>query len=249
MASLLQRMPMKVRCGIRELRILSPACFLIAALATLESMTTDKTSETNPSAAVSTTPPKRSAWRENAQILLIAVILAILIRIFVAEPRFIPSDSMQPTLQVGDRLVVEKLSYHVRPPQRGDIVVFDPPPQLQIQGYAKDQAFIKRVIATPGQTVQVKDGQVFVDQTPLVEPYIAEAPEYRWGPQQVPDGHLFVMGDNRNNSNDSHVWGFLPKQNIIGRAWVRFFPFKRFGVVDAAAEAAVRTSNSASSRR
>lgn len=231
-----------------ELPILSPACILMAALATLESMTTDKTSETNPSAAVPTTSPKRSAWRENAQILLIAVILAILIRLFVAEPRFIPSDSMQPTLQIGDRLVVEKLSYYVRPPAAGDIVVFDPPPQLQLQGYAKDQAFIKRVIATPGQTVQVKNGQVFVDQTPLTEPYIAEAPEYSWGPQQVPENQLFVMGDNRNNSNDSHVWGFLPKNYVIGRAWVRFFPFQRFGGVNSAA-AGVRTSNSASVQR
>ncbi|NEQ23840.1 MAG: signal peptidase I, partial [Microcoleus sp. SIO2G3] len=99
---------------------------------------------------------KSKLWqqtRENLQIIAIALALALFIRAFVAEPRYIPSDSMFPTLEVGDRLVVEKVSYYFRPPATGEIVVFDPPQQLQIQGYAKDQAFIKRVIGTPGQTV------------------------------------------------------------------------------------------------
>jgi len=163
----------------------------------------------------------------NLQILGIALVLALLIRIFVAEPRFIPSASMLPTLQVGDRLVVEKISYHFREPARGDIIVFDPPQQLQVQGYAKDQAFIKRVIGAPGQTVEVQKGRVYLDKTPLEEGYIAEPPDYHWGPAQVPEGQVFVMGDNRNNSNDSHVWGFLPKENIIGRAFYRFWPLSR----------------------
>ncbi|HEY9750001.1 MAG TPA: signal peptidase I, partial [Allocoleopsis sp.] len=114
-------------------------------------------------------------------------------------------------------------------PHRGDIVVFDPPLQLQTQGYSKEQAFIKRVIGLPGQTVKVRQGKVYVDDQPLSEPYIAEPPAYEWGPEQVPEGQFFVMGDNRNNSNDSHIWGFLPKQNIIGRALWRFWPFSRVG--------------------
>ncbi|HEY9638400.1 MAG TPA: signal peptidase I [Coleofasciculaceae cyanobacterium] len=169
--------------------------------------------------------------RENLQILAIALALALLIRTFVAEPRFIPSDSMLPTLEVGDRLVVEKLSYHFRPPTTGEIVVFDPPQQLRIQGYTKDQAFIKRVIGTPGQTVQIQDGNVYLNGTLLAENYIAEPPAYNMEPVQVPDNQLFVMGDNRNNSNDSHVWGFLPQQNIIGHACFRFWPFSRIGRV------------------
>ncbi len=178
------------------------------------------------------TPPARwRAWWDNIQLLVVALILALLIRTFVAEPRFIPSDSMVPTLQVGDRLVIEKLSYHFHPPQTGDIVVFDPPPQLQLLGYAKDQAFIKRVIGTPGQMVQIANGTVYVNQQPLREPYIAEPPEYNWGPQSVPEGAVFVMGDNRNNSNDSHVWGFLPQTNIIGRAWIRFWTPERIGIL------------------
>ena len=169
--------------------------------------------------------------RENFQIIAIALALALLIRAFVAEPRYIPSDSMLPTLEVGDRLVVEKISYHFRPPATGEIIVFDPPQQLQIQGYAKDQAFIKRVIGTPGQTVQVQNGKVYLNGTPLKENYIAEPPAYNMELVRVPEDQLFVMGDNRNNSNDSHVWGFLPKQNVIGHACFRFWPFSRIGRV------------------
>lgn len=177
-------------------------------------------------------PPAWKSWLENAQILFIALILALLIRAFVAEPRYIPSDSMVPTLEISDRLVVEKVSYRFRPPELGEIVVFDPPPQLQIQGYAKDQAFIKRIIGKPGQTVFVRDGIVYLDQQPLREPYVAEPPNYIWGPAKVPPDSYFVMGDNRNNSNDSHIWGFLPEENIIGRAWLRFYPFRRMGLIE-----------------
>jgi signal peptidase I len=169
--------------------------------------------------------------RENVQIIAIALFLALFIRGFVAEPRYIPSDSMLPTLQVGDRLVVEKISYHFHPPLKGDIVVFDPPQQLQVQGYAKNQAFIKRVIGTPGQTVEIHNGKVYLNNQPLTENYIAEPPNYQMNAVKVPADQLFVMGDNRNNSNDSHVWGFLPKQNVIGHACYRFWPASRFGQV------------------
>ena len=167
--------------------------------------------------------------RDNLQILVVALVLAIVIRLFIAEPRFIPSDSMVPTLQIGDRLVVEKVAYRFHLPQTGDIVVFDPPQQLLNFGYSPDKAFIKRVIGTPGDIVQVTKGKVYLNQQPLTEPYIAEAPAYEMVPVRVPADQYFVMGDNRNNSNDSHVWGFLPRQNIIGRAVFRFFPFNHLG--------------------
>ncbi|MGA7932483.1 MAG: signal peptidase I [Kovacikia sp.] len=195
-------------------------------------MKSDETSEPQAPASSPSQSLSWKGWWENFQILFIALILALLIRTFVAEPRYIPSDSMVPTLQVGDRLVVEKVSYHFHPPEVGDIVVFDPPPQLQIQGYAKDQAFIKRVIGTPGHTIQVQGGKVYLDNQPLREPYIAEPPNYLWGPMQVPEGTVFVMGDNRNNSNDSHVWGFLPQENIIGHAWFRFWLPDRIGFIE-----------------
>ncbi|MEG3438429.1 signal peptidase I [Pannus brasiliensis CCIBt3594] len=169
--------------------------------------------------------------RENIQIIAIALVLAFLIRTFIAEPRYIPSDSMLPTLEQGDRLVVEKVSYYFHPPEAGDIIVFQPPEQLQEQGYEKDQAFIKRVIGTPGDVVAVKDGRVYINDRPQPEDYILESPRYTLLPVKVPLDRLFVMGDNRNNSNDSHVWGFLPRQNVIGRAIFRFFPLNRFGKV------------------
>jgi signal peptidase I len=169
--------------------------------------------------------------RENLQILAIALVLALLIRAFIAEPRFIPSDSMAPTLQIGDRLVVEKVSYWLQPPASGDIIVFDPPPQLQADGYARDQAFIKRIIGVPGQIIRVANGIVYRNGQPLNEAYIAAPPAYSLPPVEVPADQYFVMGDNRNNSNDSHRWGFLPRQNIIGRAVFRFYPFDRLGGV------------------
>ncbi|VXD23075.1 signal peptidase I [Planktothrix paucivesiculata] len=178
--------------------------------------------------------PEKSLWnqiRENIVILAIALGLSLLIRTFVAEPRFIPSDSMFPTLEIGDRLVIEKVSYYLDSPQSGDIIVFTPPSQLQEIGYGADQAFIKRIIGKPGQTIEVKNGRVYIDNEPQFERYIAEEPHYQLPPVKVPENSYFVMGDNRNDSNDSHVWGFLPQENIIGRAVFRFWPIERFGGV------------------
>jgi signal peptidase I len=177
----------------------------------------------------------KQLWRsqsENIQVLAIALVLAILIRLFVAEPRYIPSDSMVPTLFTGDRLVVEKVSYWFHPPQRGDIVVFNPPIRLQELGFDKNEALIKRVIGQPGQTIQIQTGQVLLDNQLLEENYTAEAPAYEMMPLQIPEGSFFVMGDNRNNSNDSHVWGPLPQQQIIGRAIFRFWPPDRMGLIE-----------------
>lgn len=194
-----------------------------------------KTAQTNAAQPASSSPNFWTRlWKaqgENIQILVIAIALATFIRLFVAEPRYIPSDSMLPTLAVGDRLVVEKVSYWFHSPQPGDIVVFDPPQQLQAMGYGVDQAFIKRVIGTPNHQISVRSGQVYLDGQPLTEGYIAAAPEYDFPPVVVPEGTFFVMGDNRNNSNDSHVWGFLPQTNIIGRAAFRFWPPNRVGLL------------------
>lgn len=175
-------------------------------------------------------------WRsqaENIGVIAIALVLAILLRVFVMEPRFIPSDSMRPTLEAGDRVLVEKVSYRFQPPHFGDIIVFNPPAPLQQYlrdlGYGKNQVFIKRTIGTPGHAIAVKAGTVYLDGEPLQEDYTLEAPDYEGGPFPIPDHQLFVMGDNRNNSNDSHVWGFLPEGNVIGRARFRFWPPNRIG--------------------
>ena len=177
---------------------------------------------------------KTKLWRdlkENGTTVLIALTLAFIIRIFIAEPRYIPSESMFPTLETGDRLVVEKVAYKFHAPDRGDIVVFAPPTNLEILGYEKNQAFIKRAIAIEGETVAVKDGIVYINDRPLAEDYIAAPPKYDLVSVTVPKGQLFVMGDNRNNSNDSHIWGFLPIENVIGHAVFRFWPLERVGTV------------------
>ncbi len=159
-----------------------------------------------------------------------AAVLAFGIRTFVAEARYIPSSSMEPTLEINDRLIIEKISYLVRSPQRGDVVVFSPTETLKEQKF-KD-AFIKRVIGLPGDTVEVKGGRVYVNGQALREKYIEEAPEYKYGPVTVPEDQYLVLGDNRNNSYDSHYWGFVPRKNLIGRAVVRFWPLNRLGGLD-----------------
>jgi signal peptidase I len=180
-------------------------------------------------------PPSepRSSWRQilwdNAKTVAIALLIVFVIRVWIAEPRFIPSGSMLPTLAEGDRVVVEKVSYRFQSPEQGDIVVFEPPAELQAWGYLRDQAFIKRVIGTAGHIIAVHAHQVYEDAQPLEEPYIAEAPAYEMPELPIPKGALFVMGDNRNNSNDSHIWGYLPEQNVIGRAVFRFWPLDRIG--------------------
>ncbi|NEQ77586.1 MAG: signal peptidase I [Okeania sp. SIO2C9] len=199
-------------------------------------MTSEKESLNQPITANSITPWWLKIWqqqKENIKVLAIALSLSLLVRILIAEPRYIPSDSMIPTLEVGDRLVVEKVSYHFHPPARGDIIVFQPPQQLQRYGYDQNQAFIKRVIGLPGDTIRIENGLVYINDQPLTENYIAEPPEYTLPISvEVPNNQYFVMGDNRNNSNDSHVWGFLPKKNIIGRAIIRFWPYQRLGALN-----------------
>ncbi|MBD0336269.1 MAG: signal peptidase I [Cyanobacteria bacterium Co-bin13] len=180
------------------------------------------------------TPPARSQpnpWIEGLQTIGLSIVLALGIRHFVAEARYIPSGSMEPTLQVNDRLVVEKISYHFNQPERGDIVVFWPPESLFPPGQRRD-AFIKRVIGLPGDTVEVRGGEVFVNGTALEEDYIKAPPNYEWGPETVPEASYLVLGDNRNSSYDSHAWGYVPYENIIGRAVVRFWPPDRLGGLD-----------------
>jgi signal peptidase I len=163
-------------------------------------------------------------WVEGLQTIGLSIVLALGIRTFVAEARYIPSGSMLPTLEIQDRLVIEKISYRFNPPERGDIIVFWPPAELE-----QRDAFIKRVVGLPGDTVEIKEGTVFVNGEALAENYIEEEPNYIWGPEIVPEGSYLVLGDNRNSSYDGHSWGFLPRENIIGRAVVRFWPPKRIG--------------------
>ena len=177
-------------------------------------------------------PPQKTTenpWLEGLKTIGLSAVLAFGIRTFVAEARYIPSGSMLPTLQINDRLIVDKLGYHFKSPERGDVVVFSPTDTLAKQNF--HDAFIKRVIGLPGDKVEVKGGRVFINDQALRENYIAEDPQYQYGPVTVPQDAYLVLGDNRNNSYDSHYWGFVPRDRIIGRAVVRFWPMNRLGEI------------------
>lgn len=135
----------------------------------------------------------------------------------------VPSSSMEPTLQVGDRMFVRR--YGAYYPQAGDVVVFRiPATAIALLDAPPDMTFVKRIVGVPGQTVEVKNGRVLVNGEPQREPYIQEPPDYQWGPVLIPPNVYVVLGDNRNASADSHVWGFLPRQDIVGRAYKIYWP-------------------------
>lgn len=162
----------------------------------------------------------REFLKETFSIIVMALILAVILRTFVVEARIVPSESMVPTINIGDRLIVNKFIYHFKEPERGDIVVFKPPAEI----HAKDD-FVKRVIGLPGEKVQVRNGVVYINDHPLHEPYLIEKPNYDFGPVVVPANDLFVMGDNRNRSFDSHMWNaWLSQDNLIGKAFYIYWP-------------------------
>ena len=178
---------------------------------------------------------QQNPWIEGFQTIGLSIALALGIRQFIAEARYIPSESMKPTLLVNDRLVVEKISYRLQDPKRGDIVVFWPPSEIVPAGQRRD-AFIKRIVGFPGDTVEVTDGTVLVNGDELDENYIQSPPTYEQAPLTIPAGNYFVLGDNRNASYDSHAWDisqpFVPEDQIIGKAVVRFWPPTRLGGLD-----------------
>jgi signal peptidase I len=170
---------------------------------------------------------RKSTVREYAEALGTALLLAFAIRTFVLQAFKIPSGSMLPTLEIGDHILVNKFLYYFTNPQRGDVIVFKFP-----QDESRD--FIKRVIGLPGETIEVRGKQVLVNGVALDEPYAVygDVPALRgmerehWGPQVVPPGQLFVMGDNRDHSMDSRVWGFLQIAKVKGRAFMVYFSIR-----------------------
>lgn len=161
----------------------------------------------------------------------VGIIILIAIAIFVTFKLTIPNyevrySSMMPTIEPGELIIVNKVSYHFSGPERGDIIVFKPPLPNNT-----DERFIKRVIALPGDTVEVKDNKVFVNGVPLEEEYIMESPHYTMLPRAILEGEYFVLGDNRNNSNDSHGGWTVPRKSIIGKAWFVYWPPSKWGVI------------------
>jgi signal peptidase I len=185
-----------------------------------------------------------SALRELAFLVVMAVVIAVVVKTFVAQAFFIPSGSMLPQLQIDDRVVVSKISYRLHDPRRGDIVVFDAPggggedddrplPARLVRGLAESigvvapstDEYIKRVVALPGERVEGSGGKVLVDGLELVEPYLPAGTATAAFPAVVVPPHsMFVLGDNRANSADSRIFGPVPRSTVVGRAIMRVWP-------------------------
>lgn len=159
--------------------------------------------------------------------IILSIVIALAVRVTIVGAYYVPTGSMRPTIGIGDRLLGWKFIYHFREPQVGEIVVFKPPKEAQ----ADVPRFVKRIVAVAGDVVEVKEGALYVNGERQNEPY-ASAPYYYMPPMTVPQGHLFVLGDNRNNSADGHVWGFLPQDNVEAKIAFRFWPLFRAGKVE-----------------
>jgi signal peptidase I len=164
--------------------------------------------------------------REVVITILIAVAVFALLQ-FTVQSYTVVMSSMEPNFQQGECIMVNKVSYHSSGPQRGDVIVFHPPPPNEDSPYP----FIKRVIGLPGDIVEIKDGKVFVNGTPLVEEYIMAPPDYTMAATEVSENEYFVLGDNRNDSVDSHYGWMVPRANIIGKAWFIYWPPSKWGMV------------------
>lgn len=197
---------------------------------------------------------KVKAYRETIESVIIAIVLVFgIVRPYVAQAFYIPSESMVPTLHVGDRLLVNKFVYRFHEPRRGDIIVFRAPAAADSETH-KERDLVKRVVAIPGDTIEIRDHHLYVNgERPddyfvsgfdrfggLMEDrtYLDSGFQVYDGLKKVtdekakvPPGRLFVMGDNRNNSNDSRFWGALERNRVIGKAGIMFWPLNRVGLI------------------
>ena len=158
--------------------------------------------------------------------IVLSIIIAFFVRLTMIGAYYVPTGSMRPTIGIGDRLIGWKFLYRLREPHVREIIVFQPPKEAQ----SDVPRFVKRVVAVAGDVVEVKEGALYINKRRQDEPY-ASTPFYEMSPITVPAGQLFVLGDNRNNSADGHVWGFLPEENVEAKIVFRFWPINRIGMV------------------
>ncbi|HEY9735522.1 MAG TPA: signal peptidase I [Trichocoleus sp.] len=162
---------------------------------------------------------------------LMTQLTAFTARQYVVETRYIPSEAMEPTLQVNDRFIIDKASYRFADPQRGDVVTFQPTEGMLEQNPDLNDTFIKRVIGLPNERVEIRGGTIYINNQALTEDYTAAAPDYELPADVIPEDAYFVLGDNRNNSYDSHIWGYVPRDLIDGKATKIFWPLRRSGPI------------------
>jgi signal peptidase I len=195
-------------------------------------VTTDVEPEVEPEQPPSEPDAAESGVRNIVEWIAIvagALAVALLVKTFLIQAFFIPSLSMYPTLDEGDRVLVNKLSYQLHDVNRGDLVVFERP-ENQPQSDIKD--LIKRVIGLPGETIEAREGVIYIDGRELDEPYLVDGVTTENLPrQEIPDGHVFVMGDNRGDSADSRVFGPIDEDTIVGRAFVKVWPLPELSLL------------------
>jgi signal peptidase I len=179
----------------------------------------------------------RTFLRETLETIALTLIIFVVIRAGVQNFR-IEGFSMEPNFHDGQYLLVSKVDYLIHAPERGDVVVFLAPT-------AKDRDFIKRIIGLPGETVEVREGRVFINNKELLQTYNVNPASYNYGPVVVGEDQLFVLGDNRNNSSDSHSWGMLPRGDLIGKAWISYWPPQQWAVIQTPSFAQGSNSNTA----
>jgi signal peptidase I len=193
------------------------------------------TPEAAPPVEAVTEPPaqRTNLLREIIETVLLTAIIFLLVNTATGRYR-IEGNSMEPNLHNDEYVLIDKISYLLHPPERGDIIVFTPP--------NNDRDYIKRVIGLPGDTVEVRGGQVYVNGVPLDEPYLAQATNQSMDPLEVPPDRYFVMGDNRNNSSDSRSFGPITAQVIVGRALFVYWPPTDWGAVPHYTYAALKSN-------
>jgi signal peptidase I len=167
---------------------------------------------------------KMISWlREIAESILPALAIVLVVNVFLAQATRVEGQSMEPNLHNNERLIIEKISYRLREPQRGDIVVIKRPNSTE--------PLIKRVIGLPGDRVEVREGKVYINDQAYEEPYLDQETWGNFALETVPEEHVFLLGDNRRASNDSRAFGVVPFDDIIGRAWLRYWPPEDIGPI------------------